>query len=128
MSGGGAAGRLSAHECTFACPAAVLSMGLKATVADVTELLMAIGAEDRLIQLDEFEQVVMAHLKAAEAAKRNAGSTQPAPAATVAPVIKRANAPSSERRNSVEKIANEADRVARKVIEIQVSLFVEHLS
>ena len=36
---------------------AVQSMGLKASAEDVNAMLMAIGAEDRLIQLDEFEDV-----------------------------------------------------------------------
>ena len=34
----------------------VLSMGLKATAVEINELLVSIGSEDRLIQLDEFEK------------------------------------------------------------------------
>lgn len=39
----------------------VQSMGLKPSAEDVNAMLMAIGAEDRLIQLDEFEDVSPGH-------------------------------------------------------------------
>jgi hypothetical protein len=37
--------------------AAVISMGLHPTSAEINELLLNVGADDRLIQLDEFEMV-----------------------------------------------------------------------
>ena len=38
-------------------PPSVLSMGLKATAEEVAKMVQDIGGQDRLIQLDEFQDV-----------------------------------------------------------------------
>lgn len=42
-------------------PYPVITMGLHPTVSEINDILVSVGTEDRLIQLDEFETVRFAH-------------------------------------------------------------------
>jgi hypothetical protein len=60
----------------------VLSIGLRPTPEEVRELLLSIGAEDRVIDLSEFEEVVMSFLKSSGGAAKLRESKPPTSAAS----------------------------------------------